>query len=123
MKLDEFGIDPHLEFQSRRGGSRRNARMYISCYSYGGQLFAERRGTGFPGVNLSKYVPVGTGQSTLFGSKDTNDVVRNGKLKLYPEVFEFANYPYWSGDDTFEVNTNSDGTFKSVASGGDRWKD
>jgi hypothetical protein len=123
FSVPEWGIDPYLRWKKEKGsGSVGQNSIHIDGYSYEGALYEGREGTGFSGVNLSNFVPIGRSEAGLFTVENTKTVAKNGKLTVRPEVLQFGNYPYWSANDTMTVEVDGSGRFVRVVDGSSKVK-
>lgn len=115
--VDEFGLDPLIRWEKVKGEGRVSSKhkYHILGYVYSGVLFERRDGMGFSGINLSNYKPIGEMQSGYFTTENNKDVARNTKITIYPQVYQFANYPLWTADDRASVEVDKNGRFAKVA--------
>ena len=104
--VPQYGFDPVIAF----GGHRMRSRIYIEGVVYDGQLM-ESRTSFFPGVNLTKHLPVGLSRAGFFTVGQTDEVVRNGRVRLRPFVIGDDVFRFWNAEDTVEMETDRDGRF------------
>jgi len=115
--VDEWGLDPLIRWQKVKGEGRVNSRntFQIEGYVHQGFLFERRDGMGFSGINLSNYRPVGELQQGYFSNENNKDVAKNTKITIYPQVYQFGNYPLWTASDRAVVEVDKTGRFSKVA--------
>ncbi|WP_305988640.1 hypothetical protein [Roseibium sp. MMSF_3544] len=110
-----LSIDPNIRWASTRTGPRiGRSKLHIECTVYGGVLYESRSRNSEPGINLSQLQPAGRSEAGMLTVTQTKEVAKNGKLTIYPRIFKFTNYPYWSADDTMTVHVDAQGRFTKV---------
>ncbi|WP_428650734.1 hypothetical protein [Roseibium sp.] len=114
--VDEWlSIDPDIKWTQTPSGPRiGRSKLHIECAVYGGELYQDHNRNGSPGINLSQLLPSGRSETGMFTVTQTSEVKKSGKLTVYPRIFKFGNYPYWSADDTMTVHVDDDGRFVKV---------
>lgn len=114
--VDEwFSIDPNIKWVQTPSGPRiGRSKLHIDCTVYGGELYQNYNRNSAPGIDLSKLQSAGRSEAGMLSVTDTKEVKKSGKLTIYPRIFEFTNYPYWSADDTMTVHVDSKGRFTKV---------
>ncbi|WP_029061811.1 hypothetical protein [Labrenzia sp. DG1229] len=110
-----LSIDPDIRWTQTRGGpSIGRSKLHIDCVVYGGVLYQTRNKGSHPGINLSQLQPAGRSETGMLSVTQTKEVAKSGKLTIYPKIFKFTNYAYWSADDTMKVDVDSKGQFTKV---------
>lgn len=114
--VDEWlQIDPDIKWTQTPGGPRiGRSKLHIECSVFGGELYQSHNQNAEPGINLSKLRPSGRSETGMLSVTQTNEVKKSGKLTVYPRIFKFGNYPYWSADDTMTVHVDGNGKFTKV---------
>lgn len=114
--VDEWlSIDPNIRWAQTTSGPRiGRCNLHIECAVYGGELYSSHNPNSAPGINLSELQPAGRSEAGMLSVTETREVKKNGKLTIYPRIFEFTNYPYWSADDTMTVHVDANGRFTKV---------
>jgi|GEM_PF-3472171 len=114
--VDEWlSIDPNIRWAQTPSGPRiGRSNLHIECAVYGGELYSSHNPNSAPGINLSLLQPSGRSEAGMLSVTETREVKKNGKLTIYPRIFEFTNYPYWSADDTMTVHVDANGRFTKV---------
>jgi len=114
--VDEWlSIDPNIRWAQTPSGPRiGRSNLHIECAVYGGELYSSHNPNSAPGINLSELQPSGRSEAGMLSVTETREVKKNGKLTIYPRIFEFTNYPYWSADDTMTVHVDANGRFTKV---------
>ncbi|QFT31762.1 hypothetical protein FIV00_14815 [Labrenzia sp. THAF82] len=113
--VDEWGIDGNIKWTPTSSGPRiGRSRLHIDCAVYGGELYQSFNRNEQPGINLSQLQPAGRSEAGMLTVSNTKEVAKNGKLTIYPRIFKFTNYPYWSADDTMTVHVDGKGRFTKV---------
>ena len=110
-----LSIDPNIKWVQTPSGPRiGRSKLHIECKVFGGELYENYNKNAAPGINLSKLQPAGRSEAGMLSVTQTNEVKKNGKLTIYPRIFKFTNYPYWSADDTMTVHVDNKGCFTKV---------
>lgn len=119
IAIDEWGLDPYIRWKKKKGSVSigHSHEYHIIGYAYQGRIFESRDGKGSSGINLTNLQPVGQMEAGWLSTSNTKEVEKNGKFKVYPVVFNFSNFPYWTADDTVEIKVDSDGFFVSASDG------
>ncbi|MDN3719607.1 hypothetical protein QW131_11420 [Roseibium salinum] len=86
---ESFQIDPDLKWTRTPSGPRiGSSSLHIECAVYGGELYQTSNPNAEPGINLSALQPIGRSETGMLSVTQTTEVEKNGKLTIYPKIFQ-----------------------------------
>lgn len=104
MSVPSRGVDPVICF----GGPGQRPTTRIRRYVIDGSL-TESRQSSMGGINLTKLLPVGLSRAGFFTVGMTDEVERNGILKVRLSVRGRSGSDYWTSNDIVVFQTNAEG--------------
>lgn len=113
--VNEWGIDPYIRWKRDNGGPSLGSRhkYHIRGYVWNGWLWQTPKSQ-TSGLDLGKLMPIGQLETGMISVDKTRTINKNSKIKIYPAVINFGNYPYWTADDSTPVSTDGTGRFKTA---------